>query len=50
MTTARRHALVTGASRGIGATVAATVAWPASERAEWAGGAVLDLNGASHLR
>jgi NAD(P)-dependent dehydrogenase (short-subunit alcohol dehydrogenase family) len=30
--------------------IAAAVAWLASERAEWAGGAVLDLNGASHLR
>ncbi|MFE1289756.1 hypothetical protein [Streptomyces sp. NPDC058751] len=59
MTTARRHALVIGASRGIGAAVATepaaaghavAVARLASERAEWAGGAVLGLNGASHPR
>jgi NAD(P)-dependent dehydrogenase (short-subunit alcohol dehydrogenase family) len=30
--------------------VAAAIVWLASAEAEWASGAILDLNGASHLR
>jgi hypothetical protein len=41
-----RAVLVTGGSRGIGAAVL----WLASPEAEWASGAILDLNGASYLR
>jgi 3-oxoacyl-[acyl-carrier protein] reductase len=60
-----RAVLVTGGSRDIGediraqspfgrvgepAEIAPAVLYLASERAEWASGAVLDLNGASYLR